>query len=91
MSCWSAKSFVSFIARAVEDQRLDGSETLSVSDEPQEDGVWKKKKKKKIGIAQNMRAAKCFGDVPSTPAPSILGGKLQRNVAKGVWYRKIEV
>lgn len=84
MSCWSAKSFVSCIARAVEDQGLDGLETLSVSDEPQEDGVWKKKKKKKknIGIAQNMRAVRCFGDVPSTPAPSILGGKLQRNVLK---------
>ncbi len=85
MSCWSAKSFVSCIARAVEDQGLDGLETISVSDEPQEDGVWKKKKKKKkIGIAQNMRATKCLGDVPSTPGPSILGGKLPRNVFKGV-------
>ncbi len=84
MSCWSAKSFVSSIARAVEDQGLDGLETLSVGDEPQEDGVWKEKKKKKIGIAQNMRAVKCLGDVPSTPGPSILGGKLPCNVFKGV-------
>lgn len=69
MSRWSAKSLVSSIARAIEDQGFDGLEGGIVED----DGVWKKKKKKKIGIAQNMRAAKCFGDVPSIPAPNICG------------------
>ena len=83
MSCWSAKSFVSSIATAVEDQGLDNLGTLFVNDKPRGVGVWNKKKKKTIGIAQNMRAAKCLGDVPSTPAPSILGGKLQLN-ARGV-------
>lgn len=73
MSRWSAKSLVSSIARAIEDQGFDGLEGGIVEDESQEVGVWKKKKKKKIGIAQNMRAAKCFGDVPSIPAPNICG------------------
>lgn len=74
MSFWSAKSFVSPIARASEDQGLlDGMDISSVNEGPQEVGVWKKKKK--VGIAQNMRATQCFGDVPSLEAPSILGGK----------------
>lgn len=74
MSRWSAKSLVSCIARAIEDQGFDGLEGGIVEDESQEVGVWKKKKKKKkIGIAHNMRAAKCFGDVPSILAPNIWG------------------
>lgn len=77
MSCWSAKSFVSSIARAVEDQKRDGREVPFVSNEPQEVGLWTEKKMRKIGVAQNMRAAKCFGDVPSTAAPNILGGQQQ--------------
>lgn len=73
MLIWSAKSFVSPIARAIEDQGfLDGTEILSVNAGPQEVG-WKRKKK--VGIAQNTRATQCFGDVPSIWAPSILGGK----------------
>lgn len=80
MACWSARSFVSSIARAIEDQGLDGVGFLFVNDEPQEAGEWKKKKKRaKIGIAQNMRLAKCLGDVPSIEAPSILGRKQQGN------------
>lgn len=79
MSCWSAKSFVSFIAREVDDQRLDANEVPIVSDEPQEFGLRKDKKIKKIGVRQNMRVAKCFGDVPSTEAPNILGGRQQRS------------
>lgn len=79
MSCWSAKSLVSSIARALDDQRLDDRDDPFVSDEPQEVGLWKDKKIKTIGVAQNMKAANCFGDVPSTVAPNILGGQQQRN------------
>lgn len=79
MACWSAKSLVSSTARAVEDHGLDGLEILFVNDEPQEVGIWKKKKNEKIDVAQNMRAAKCFGDVPSIAAPSILCAQGQRS------------
>ena len=77
MLVWSAKSFVSPIARAIEDPLFpDGTEGLSVIARPQEVGGWKKKKKKKkIGIAQNMRVTQSFGGVPSIRARSILGGK----------------
>lgn len=79
MSCWSARSFVSPIAKAVEDQGLDGFSFLFVSDELPKIGVWRNKKKKRIGIAQDMRAAKCFGDVPSIAAPNILGRKQEHS------------
>ena len=46
MSCWSAKSFVSPIARAVDDHEFDGLEILFVNDVAQDVGVEKKKKKK---------------------------------------------
>ena len=77
MSCWSAKSLISPIAREVDDQRLDEKEVPFVSDEPQEVGLRKEKKIKKIGVTQNKRVAKCFGDVPSTAAPNILSGQQQ--------------
>ena len=79
MSCWSAKSLVSSIARALDDQALDDREVRFVSDEPQGMELWKDKKIKTIGVAQNIRAANCFGDVPSIAAPNILGGQQQRN------------
>ena len=75
ISCWSAKSLVSLIARALDDQRLDDREDTLVSDEPQEVGLRKDRKIKTIGVAQNKRAANCFGDVPSTVVPNILGGQ----------------
>lgn len=75
MSCWSARSLVSSIAKEVDDQKLDEKEVPFVSDEAQEVGLRKDKKIKNIGVTQNMTVAKCFGDVPSTEAPNILGGQ----------------
>lgn len=73
MSCWSAKSFVSCTARAVEDQGFDNLGNLFVIVELHGVGLWKNAKKERNGIAQKMIAAQCFGDVPSIAVPSILG------------------
>ena len=79
MSCWSAKSFVSCIARADEDQGFDILGILFVTVELHGVGVRKNAKKESNGIAQKMMAAQYFGDVPSIAAPSILGGIPQGN------------
>ena len=73
MSSWSANPFVSSSARAVEDQGVDGLEIMLVKDGPQVVGEWKSKRMNtKIGIAQNMGTARCFGDVPSKAVPNML-------------------
>ena len=71
MSCWSAKSFVSVIARAVEDHGFDSLGIPSMDIAPQEVG-WKNARKEKISVAEKKTAAKDFGEVPSIEAPSIL-------------------
>ena len=80
MASWLANPFVSSIARAFEDQGVDGLEIMLVKDGPQVVGEWNPKRKKikiGIGIVQNMRTARCFGDVPSIAAPNMLRGKQQ--------------
>ena len=76
MSSWSANPLVSPIARAAEDQGVDGLEIMLVKDGRQVVGEWETKRMRtKIGIAQNMGTARCFGDVPSIAVPSMLSGK----------------
>lgn len=88
MSCWSAKSFVSCIARAVEDQGLDSFGLLFVRDEVHEVGEWKKTKKEKIGIAHKKRVARCLGDVLSIEAPNILSAMKQQRSSEGMYFAK---
>ena len=76
MSSWSATPLVSCTARAVEDQGVDGLGIMLVKDGPQAVDEWKTKRiMTKIGIAQNMGTARCFGEVPSTAVPNMLSGK----------------
>lgn len=49
---------------------------MLVKDGPQAVDEWKTKRMKtKIGIAQNMGMARCFGDVPSIAVPNMLSKK----------------
>ena len=75
MESWLANPLVSSTTRAVEGQGVAGLGIMLVKDGPQVVDEWKTKRMKtRIGIAQNMGTARCFGDVPSIAVPNMLSG-----------------